>query len=103
MGKLTFTLGLGLCLGFAGSIHAQTTLPYSQAFDNEAGFKTFTVIDGNNDGTTWAYDDWNYQAACNRNSSAGSDDWLVSPVFHLTKGTQYELKFSAKTVQDNHI
>ena len=100
MGKLTFTLGLGLCLGFAGSIHAQTTLPYSQAFDNEAGFKTFTVIDGNNDGTTWAYDDLNYQAACNRNSSAGSDDWLVSPVFHLTKGTQYELKFSAKTVQD---
>ena len=91
---------MSLCLGFAESIQAQTSLPYSQAFDSEEGFKTFTAIDGNNDGTTWGYDDWNYQAACNRNSSAGSDDWLVSPVFHLTKGTQYELKFSAKTVQD---
>ncbi len=81
-------LSMSLCLGFAESIQAQTSLPYSQAFDSEEGFKTFTAIDGNNDGTTWGYDDRNYQAACNRNSSAGADDWLVSPLFHLTKGTQ---------------
>ena len=98
MRKITFLLGLALAL--PASVLAQASLPYSQSFDSESGFQTFTVIDGNDDGTTWAYDDWNYQAACSRNAYAGADDWLVSPVFHLTKDTQYELKLAAKTVYD---
>lgn len=98
MRKITFLLGLALAL--PATALAQTSLPYSQTFDTQQAFETFTAIDGNGDGTTWAYDDWNYQAACNRNAYAGADDWLVSPMFHLTKGTKYELKLAAKTVYD---
>lgn len=100
MRNFTYLLNLLVLLLLPQAVMAQVSLPYSQAFDNEQAFKTFTVIDGNGDGTTWAYDDLNYQAACNRNSSASADDWLVSPKFHFVKGVKYELKFSAKTVQD---
>ncbi len=100
MEKFTTLFSLFMAVGATQSIQAQTPLPYTQAFDNPQAFATFTAVDGNNDGTTWAYDDWNYQAACNREASKGANDWFVSPMFHLTKGTQYQLTFSAKTIQD---
>lgn len=76
MRNFTYLLNLLALLLLPQAVMAQVSLPYSQAFDNEQAFKTFTVIDGNGDGTTWASDDWNYQAACYRNSSASADDWL---------------------------
>ena len=75
-------LGLGMTL--AGK--AQTSLPYSQSFNTEADFNSFTFTDANADGFSWFYDNFNYEIGCERNMYADADDWLFSPVFHLQAG-----------------
>ena len=50
MRNFTYLLNLLVLLLLPQAVMAQVSLPYSQAFDNEQAFKTFTVIDGNGGG-----------------------------------------------------
>ncbi|MBP5387486.1 MAG: choice-of-anchor J domain-containing protein [Prevotella sp.] len=75
------------------SLQAQATLPYRQTFDDVSDFETFIVEDGNNDESTWQYDDIMLAAKSERNYDA--DDWLITPAFELKKGQTYQLKFNA--------
>ncbi len=93
-----FTLLFGLALPLIAT--AQTTIPYTQAFDRQEDFNSFTIVDANGDANTWLYDGWDYQATCLRNPNAAADDWLITPMFHFTAGVTYELKFKAKSVYD---
>lgn len=58
----------------------------------------FTIIDANNDGSTWVYwhdntatqRDWAY---CYYNDENDQDDWLITPAYWLEAGTQYTYSF----------
>lgn len=73
------------------------TIPYSQGFDSEATFKDyFTVIDNDNDGATWKYQDWNHMVRYDLNSDK-ADDWLVTPAISLEGGKEYKCTLNLKT------
>lgn len=94
--RALFVAGLGLV--WAHNAAAQASIPYAESFDNPGNFSAFTVIDANNDGTQWKYDDFERYAVCERNRIA--DDWLLTPKFQLSKGKTYTLKFVAKSSFD---
>lgn len=84
---------LTMLLVIAGSLCAQTPLPYRQTFDDVSDFETFIVADENGDQQTWRYDDIDQAASNERDYDA--DDWLITPVFELDKGKTYLLAFKA--------
>lgn len=71
--------------------------PYSESFDSEAGFSTFTVLDKNLDNRTWAYNS-DKGAACYIYSVPNNgDDWLITAPLKLEGGKQYRLSFTTFT------
>ncbi len=81
-------------------VSAQQSVPYSQNFDTAAGFETFTVVDANNDGTKWAYEDSKFAAYCSHQMTGADDDWLFTPALNLKAGHTYELTFSVASVNN---
>lgn len=60
---------------------------YLNEFGDNASIDEYTVIDGNTDGSTW---DWfNYQARCYPSSDNGADEWLITPAMRLEAGKYY--------------
>ncbi len=51
----------------------------------------FTVVDGNNDGYTW---DWNNMAEIEGNPEETNDDWLITPAIHLKADRMYYLSYT---------
>lgn len=74
-------------------------VPYSESFDS-APTETYTIIDANNDGATWV---WNEQVKAMTNKYAwnSADDWLLSPTLKLESGWAYNLSFGAASSSDN--
>lgn len=69
-------------------------VPYTATFNLNDKLNDFTVIDANNDGYTWKYN--NKEALCSYNStntSIGMDDWLITRPIRLEAATSY--KFTA--------
>ena len=69
--------------------------PYNNALATEEAFSVFGVIDSNNDGSTWAFDE-DYGAFYNYNSSNAANDWLISPAVKLEAGKKYHFAIDAK-------
>ena len=67
-------------------------VPYTQGFD--AGLQDFTVIDGNKDGITWAYNSISETVTYNWSKNNNGDEWLITPAIILQAGHKY--KFSVK-------
>ncbi|MDO4159582.1 MAG: choice-of-anchor J domain-containing protein [Prevotellaceae bacterium] len=67
--------------------------PYLETFDDESSMGLFTVIDNNNDGSTWAYNSHN--VAYNYNSYNSGDDWLITPPIQLEANKVYTVSFNA--------
>lgn len=91
---------------FTATTATASSLPYyTELGDTEAkGIDPdWTIVDRNNDGSTWAYDnnDNNLTAVTGAhsgikyqyNSKNAADDWAVSPAFSLTAGTEYLISF----------
>lgn len=82
------------------------TPPYKETFETQAGFNTFTVVDGNEDGVSWqhqipvpllkrkgeAYYMWKPQQG-----DTPADDWLITPGIQLRANQKYTLSFLATT------
>ncbi|MBD5303813.1 MAG: hypothetical protein HDS18_03555 [Bacteroides sp.] len=63
------------------------TPPYKFDFTKEEQFKFCTVIDANEDNTTWS---WSVNGAqCRYHKDNASDDWLITPAFSLKAGNEY--------------
>ena len=64
----------------------------------------FTVIDANNDGLTWGWND-SYDGSMRSEYSAnnGNDDWLVTPPIHFLPGRQYIIKFNIRNAATNWV
>ena len=74
-------------------IGGNVKFPYNETFDTADSFNNFTVIDANNDGSTWQYGDGN--VIYTYNSKNAADDYLVLPVMALRADRYYVLKFNA--------
>lgn len=78
--------------GAAGTV----TLPLYETFDSSASMTGYTIIDANDDGTTWEYYDyWN----CVRvpySDELATDDWLITPAIAMEAGTTYKIALDAK-------
>ena len=65
-----------------------SSFPYTTNFTNEAMNLCWTIVDANEDESTFQFDE-DYEAAIySYNEESNADDWLVSPEFVLT-GSQY--------------
>lgn len=65
--------------------------PYLNVFKNTAALEGYTIIDANNDGTTWRYSNSRAQVAYS--ASNDKDDWLISPALALQSGKYYRVEF----------
>lgn len=75
--------------------------PYYQGFDNASALSTLTVLDENNDGTTWQFleDDGSNQSAVSISyAEVDHDDWLVLPALNLKAGVLYNLSYRVATM-----
>ena len=105
MNKFLLTLA-----SLAASVAANAQSLYSTDFANEDEFKKWTVVDANNDGSTWQFDADGSQSHVYYmySPSNAADDWFISPaitptatgrvmVRYTTYGTSYGEKIEAYT------
>lgn len=71
------------------------TLPYFSDFSNDAQNQCWTIVDANNDGTTFSFSPSEAYASYHWHSTNAANDWLISPAFTFT-GTQ-SVMFDYKT------
>lgn len=69
-------------------------LPFEENFEDASALDLFTVIDANNDRTTWSYYAYSKVVQIRNATSGTQDDWLVLPPARLEEGYSYELKFT---------
>lgn len=94
-------------LGAMAQTRAQQASPqtvntiYSQSFDTEADFNTFSIEDADGDGTKWSYDAEGQTAKYKYSSNYGyrCSDYLITPELNLKAGTKYTLSFFIKGEQ----
>lgn len=77
-------------------LDAVMTIPYMADLRQEAIFKGFTVIDANQDESTWNWED-GYYTNYTYNSENAGNDWLISPRLQLQGGKRYSLIVNALT------
>jgi hypothetical protein len=70
---------------------APETLPYTLVIDDEDALYGWTIVDANNDGSTWAYAE-DYGASYRYNSTNAANDWLISSCIAVPAGA-YKLSF----------
>lgn len=69
-------------------------------FDNYDGYDTYTVVDANRDGCTFACSNaffGNGYVTYKPNKDNGADDWLISPPINLKTGRVYSLLLDARS------
>ena len=71
-------------------------IPYAYKFDDELQFRLWTLIDHNDDGTTWSCTklDGDPTAMYRYSSDNAADDWLITPPLKLEAGQPYKVKFA---------
>lgn len=82
------------------------TPPYAEGFDSEYAMAYFTVINNNNDNSTWIYyknSDGNGEARYEYDTKNGGDDWLITPPLKVEKGKIYTVKFKAKSNKSSFV
>lgn len=75
-------------------------VPATLDLTNETIFSLFTVINNNFDNSTWTFSSG--AAAYSYNSSNNADDYLVSPVFKLKAGKNYNVVVNARAASTNY-
>ena len=78
-------------------------MPYSIDFSTTDWTGKWNASDLDGDGRTWGYNsdystDGYAQTRCNSN---GTNDWLVSPLFHFEEGREYEITVLARQNSSN--
>lgn len=70
--------------------------PYREDFTDRRNFDPYKVVDANNDGLTWHFDDGTYDIdqLYMYTGSSRSDDWVISPPVSLEAGKYYRVSFS---------
>lgn len=71
-------------------------VPYTSDLTQESAIDAFKVIDHNDDGSTWQWED-GYGTSYVYNSDNDGDDYLISPRIHLQGGKNYYMIVNAVT------
>lgn len=71
------------------------TPPYKETFSSYSDFTLFTVVDANNDGKTWTWDDGAVRG--DYSFLNDMDDWLISPPVRLSHTDLYSVCVAART------
>ncbi len=69
---------------------------WTETFDTQNDISMFTILDANNDGSTWRYSSSMHAAYSNYNRGGNMDDWLFTPPIHLKPGRLYTVSFKAQ-------
>lgn len=77
------------------------TPPFNTVFNEESVGEPFTVIDGNNDGVSFAWDESQNAFKTTFNRASDNDDWLVTPAVSLKAGLTYKFTTSLRTYNGN--
>lgn len=77
----------------AGGVY---TIPYSDDFSSNATLNEYTIIDANNDKSTWYYAG-NKSAMAYDESPNKGDDWLITPPIALEGGKTYTFSLDARS------
>lgn len=73
--------------------------PYEEAFDTEQSLDLFTIIDANDDGSTWEYNENSDGNAVTYRYSRTNDgdDWLITPALRVKAETIYRVTFDVNS------
>jgi len=78
--------------------------PYGGVFGSVNDmYNYYTIVDANNDGYTWIYDEINRAAVYTYNWQNGADDWMISPAIKFRKDATYTLTFGAFSSQEDYL
>ncbi len=64
-------------------------IPYLKTFPTATSLDDMTIIDANNDASTWGWDQYQHYARLSA-PQTGDDDWLITPPLILKAGKVYE-------------
>ena len=87
-------MGKNIILASLLALPLSVSADYTQDFKTSDEFGTMIVIDANNDGITWSYDDNNRCAKIPFNNDAMQDDWLLTPAQTFEAGHKYNIEFT---------
>ncbi len=76
--------------------------PYDNQFEDESSLDLLTIIDANNDGSTWGYHPDQHCAYYVYNGENSGDDWLLSPPLKLEAGKEYTVSFVASNTIEQY-
>ena len=82
------------------------TPPYAEGFDSKDAMAYYTVINNNDDNSTWKYyqnSDGSGEVRYVYNSKNAADDWLITPPLKVEKGKTYAVKFKAKSYRSTFL
>lgn len=78
-------------------------VPWTEKFDNASSLNMFTIVDANNDGSTWGWSRFNTKAVTyTYNDKNAADDWLITPPIALKAGKKYKLTFDEHVTSSNY-
>ena len=77
------------------TIGSSVQLPYSNPIHTQEQFDQLTVVDANNDGSTWTFNSDYDEATYTYNQTNAGDDWLISPAVNMKKNSAYKFEFDA--------
>ena len=72
------------------------TVPFYDNFGDAATINNYTIINANNDKSTWEYYKYYKCVYCRPCYKGNADDWLCSPYIHLEAGKKYKVSFEWK-------
>lgn len=78
-------------------------VPWTEKFDNASSLNMFTIVDANNDGSTWGWSRFKTKAVTyTYNDKNAADDWLITPPIALKAGKKYKLTFDEHVTNSNY-
>lgn len=79
-------------------------VPYGGIFMDAADMiNYYTIIDNNNDRSSWSYDIETSAAFYTFNATNDGDDWLISPPINYKKNTKYTLYFKSYSWSPDYL
>lgn len=75
-------------------------LPYLNDFNDSKAQSQFTIVDANEDGSTWKFSNGTVNYLYNSNNDA--DDWLFSPAIKLEAGKTYRAAFDVSAYSSRY-
>ena len=90
-GKGTAATSNSLSFGPEGNI------PFTSSLQTKEEFERWLVVDKNEDGGTWYFDDQTNTTTYGRTSN-DADDWLYTPAFTFDKNKEYQVRYTYWTI-----